>query len=297
VVVISSGRLVGELYASGFTPDMPLAGWSMNKSALSALVGSLVAEGLISPTDRDLLPAWRAPNDPRRAIALDDLLRMRSGLRFDEVYTDPLSDVTQMLFASPDAAAYAASRPLLHPPGTVWAYSSGTSNIVSSILRLALKDRPRDYESLPRRALFDPLGMRTAIMEPDASGTFVTSSFMYASARDWAKLGQLFLQRGEWGGRQILPKTWVDYCLQPTPQSRGGCYAAHWWRKLSREFGGESPAALRIPADAFHAMGHEGQVLSVVPSRGVVVVRLGLSVHGDAWNHAEFLVSVLDALA
>ncbi|MDD5656927.1 MAG: serine hydrolase [Elusimicrobia bacterium] len=293
VVVVRDGRIAAERYAGGFSAHTPLAGWSMSKSALSALVGALVGEERLSPERRELLPQWR---DARRGISLDDLLRMRSGLDFSEVYSDLLSDVTRMLFACGDTAAYAAAKPLRHAPGTHWAYASGTSNIISAVMRRELERRPGAYLDLPRRALFEPVGMGTAVLEPDAAGTFVGSSFMYASARDWARLGLLYLQDGVWNGRRVLPPGWVAYSLTPTPQSGDKLYAAHWWRRLSREFGGGTDAARRIPEDAFFAMGHEGQVLSVVPSRRLVAVRLGLSVHGDAWNHAEFLTGVLDAL-
>lgn len=219
---------------------------------------------------------------------------MRSGLRFAEVYSDPLSDVTRMLFAEPDAAGFAASRPLESPPGERWQYASGTSNILSLVARKAVGEE--GYLSWPRRALFDPVGMSSAVMETDASGTFVASSFLYATARDWARFGKLFLDGGLAGGKRVLPEGWAAFCASPTPQSPDGRYGAHWWLKLSKELGGETPAAARIPKDAFHALGHEGQCLTVIPSRGLVVVRLGLSIDVSAWDHAAFLAGVLDAL-
>jgi hypothetical protein len=138
--------------------------------------------------------------------------------------------------------------------------------------------------------------MSSAVLEPDAAGDFVGSSFMYATARDWARFGLLYAQDGVWAGRRVLPEGWVGFSRAPTPQSPDGCYGAHWWLRLSRDFGGESAAARRIPADAFHAQGHEGQAVTVVPSLGLVAVRLGLAVHPDAWDHAAFLAELLDAL-
>ncbi len=294
VVVVRDGRIVAERYAPGFTARTPLNGWSMTKSALGALVGTLVGDGRLALDAKALLPEWSAPGDARAGITLEDLLRMRSGLRFSEVYSDPLSDVTRMLFDGPDAAGFAASRPAAHPPGTHWQYASGTTNILSLIARRALGEDA--YPSWPRRALFDPLGMRSAVFETDAAGTFVGSSFLFATARDWARFGLLHAQDGVWAGTRLLPEGWVARVTTPTPQAPHARYGAHWWLRLSDALGGATPAARRLPADAFHALGHEGQCLSVVPSRGLVVVRLGLSIDITAWDHAAFLAELLDAL-
>jgi CubicO group peptidase (beta-lactamase class C family) len=294
IAVVRDGRLIAERCAPGFSSAAPLNGWSMSKSILGALIGTLVAEGRLSLSDRSLLAEWRTPGDPRAGIALEDLLRMRGGLAFTEKYSDPLSDVTRMLFDGPDAGGFAASRPLAHPPGTHWQYASGTTNILSLIARRALGEDA--YPSWPRRSLFDPLGMSSAIFEQDASGTFVGSSFLFASARDWARFGLLHAQDGVWDGRRLLPEGWVKLVTTPTPQAPNERYGAHWWLKLSKELGGETAAAQKLPDDAFHALGHEGQCLSVIPSRGLVIVRLGLSIDITAWDHAAFLADLLDAL-
>ncbi len=293
IVVVRGGELLAERYAPGFGIETRFQGWSMTKSVLNALAGVLVGDGRLSLQDSAVRPEWQAP-DARADIRVEDLLRMRSGLKFSEDYADLRSDVIEMLFNQPDAAAYAASLPLQFPVGTTWSYSSGTTNILSAIVRSRVGDA--HYFEWPRRALFAPLGMHSAIMEPDSSGTFVCSSFMLATARDWARFGQLYLQDGIWNGRRILPEGWVRFSTTPTPQSPGGIFGAHWWLGLRAELGGESPAAARIPADAFFAVGHEGQVITVIPSRATVVVRLGLSIYIDAWNHAGFIADVLDAL-
>jgi CubicO group peptidase (beta-lactamase class C family) len=293
VLVVKDGRIVAEQYAAGFTEATPFPGWSMTKSVLGALIGILVGENRLSLGDRALLPLWRN-GDPRGAITVEDLLRMRSGLAFSERYADFSSDVIRMLFLEADAAAYAAARPLSAPPGTLWSYASGTTNILSKIARQIVGDAA--YLRWPRRVLFDPLGMDSAVIETDASGTFVASSFMVATARDWARFGQLYLQDGVWEGRRILPDGWVRWSTSPTPESPGGRYGAHWWLRLQPEIGGETPAAARIPADAYFAIGHEGQTLTVIPSRGLVIVRLGLSIHIDAWNQAALTADVLDAV-
>jgi hypothetical protein len=137
--------------------------------------------------------------------------------------------------------------------------------------------------------------MSSAVFEQDASGTFVGSSFVFATARDWARFGLFHLQDGVWDGHRLLPEGWVKLVTTPTPQAPHGRYGAHWWLKLSKELGGETPAAEKIPADAFHALGHEGQCLSVIPSLGLVVVRLGLSIDITAWDHAAFLADLIEA--
>jgi CubicO group peptidase (beta-lactamase class C family) len=294
LVVVRGGRLLAERYAPGFTAATPLNGWSMSKSVLGALIGTLVADNRLRLSDKSLLAEWRTPGDPRAGIALEDLLRMRGGLAFAEKYSDPLSDVNRMLFDGPDAGGFAASRPLAHPPGTHWQYASGTTNILSLIARRSLGED--SYSFWPRRALFDPLGMESAIFEQDASGTFVGSSFLFATARDWARFGLLHAQDGVWDGRRILPEGWVKLVTTPTPQSPDGRYGAHWWLKLSKELGGDTAAAKTLPADAFHALGHEGQCITVIPSRSLVVVRLGLSIDITAWDHAAFLTDLLAVL-
>lgn len=293
VVIVRDGEVIAERYAAGFSADTPLPGWSMAKSVLSSLVGVLVQERRLSLDQRELLPHWRTP-DPRADISLEDLLRMRSGLRFSELYALPWSDVLRMLYRSSDMGNYSTSRPLAHKPGTVWQYASGTSNILSLICRLTLGDA--SYSSWPRRVLFEPLGMASALFEPDASGTFVCSSYMVATARDWARYGLMWMNGGRVGERQVLDEAWITFSTRPTPQSPQGRYGAHWWLGLNPEIGGETAAASRIPRDAFFAVGHEAQTLTVIPSKRLVVVRLGGAIHIDAWNQAQFIADICDVL-
>ncbi len=285
IVVMWRGQVIAERYARGFTADTPLPGWSMTKTVTAALVGMLVAQHKLSPDASALLPEWRGSGDPRAAITLDELLRMTSGLQFNEDYDDPLSDVAVMLFTQPAVK-----------PGTQWHYSSGTSAIVARVMRVATGGTEDDYLAFPRRALFAPLGMRSAVFEPDASGTLGSASFMYASARNWARFGQFLLQDGMWNGQRLLPKGWVRYLTRATPLSPHEEFGAHLWVKVPEPFNDTGPDARALPADAFHAVGHEGQFVSVVPSRQLVVVRLGLSRPESAWNHERFLERVLDAV-
>ncbi|KML58138.1 beta-lactamase [Burkholderia cepacia] len=296
VVVMWRGQVIAERYAPGFTADTPLPGWSMTKTVTAALAGTLVAQHKLSPDASALLPEWRGSGDPRAAITLDELLRMTSGLQFNEDYDDPLSDVAVMLFTQPDTARFASAKPLAATPGTRWYYSSGTSAIVARVMREALGGSENDYLAFPRRALFAPLDMRSAVFEPDASGTLVSPSYMYASARDWARFGQFLLQDGVWNGQRLLPAGWVHYLTRATPLSTRQEFGAQLWVKVPEPFNDRDPHAAAMPADAFHAVGHEGQFVSVVPSRQLVVVRLGLSRPESAWNHEAFLARVLDAV-
>ena len=291
LVVVYQGRIVAERYAEGFDADMPLVGWSMSKTATNALTGLRVADGKLVVTENALMPEWRDSNDPRRGITLDDLLRMTSGLRFDETYSSDLSDVTQMLFVQGNAAAYAARKPFVHPPETSWYYSSGSTNIVASVLRQTFPDE-REYLRYPRDRLFGPLGMRTAILQPDAAGTFLSASALYASARDWARLGLLFVQDGVWNGERLLPEGWLAYSLRPTVAAPDDRYGAHLWLNLpdSADFG-EPP----MPRDAFYMLGHDQQVVAMVPSRDLVIVRLGLTRPGGDWDNARELAPLVDA--
>ncbi len=288
VVVVQRGEVVAERYATGFGAGMPLPGWSMAKSVFGALAGVLVARGDWRLDAPPPVAEWRGSGDPRGAITLGDLLRMASGLAFDERYADPLADVNVMLWASADTGAFAAARALAHPPGTHWHYASGTTNVVARAMRATLG---AEYAAFPRRALFAPLGMASAVAEPDAAGTFVGSSFLYATARDWARFGLLFLADGEWQGERILPAGWARYAA--TPATAGGRYGAHWWLRLTRP-DGAAPVAL--PADVFHAGGHGGQYVSVVPSQALVIVRLGHAVDRGAWDQEAFVAGIIAAL-
>ena len=215
---------------------------------------------------------------------------MSSGLAFDESYDDPLGDVTEMLFVKDDMARFAASKPLRHAPGSLWAYSSGTSVLLAAVLRETFANED-EYLSYPRQRLFGPLGMTSAVIETDASGTFVGSSLLYASARDFARLGLLFLNDGVWCGERLLPEGWVAYTLTPTKPAADESYGAQMWLKLPESAGyGEPP----MPDDAFYFLGHDEQIVAVVPSRDLVIVRLGLTQEGGDWDHARDLTPIVE---
>jgi CubicO group peptidase (beta-lactamase class C family) len=290
---VYDGRIVAERYADGFDQDTPLIGWSMTKSVVNALLGILVKEGKLALDAPAPLPEWQGTDDPRRGITLAQLLHMTSGLAFDEDYADPLADVTYMLFGVPGAADFAVAKPLRATPGSLWSYSSGTTNILSYAIRRAVGDA--DYHAFPQRALFDRIGMTGAVLETDAAGTFVGSSFMYATARDWARFGLLYLQDGVWSGERILPEGWVAFSRSPAPAAPNGKFGAHFWPLIPEEFrcGSDVPD---LPEDAFHAVGHEAQFVTVIPSRKLVLVRLGAARYPCSWNHQKFVALVLDAI-
>ncbi len=293
IAVIHEGRLVAERYAEGYGPTTPMLSWSMAKSVLAALVGIAVADGRLLLEAPAPVMEWREAGDPRAAITLDQLMRMSSGLAFDETY-GATNDVSRMLFTRADTGAFAAAMPLAHPPDTVWSYSSGTSNLVARVLRDLFGGDLALLAEFARARLFDSLAMTTAFCEPDASGSFTASSFCFASARDWARFGQLHLQDGLWGGRRILPEGWVSYVTTPTSAAPDGVFGAHWWLNAGDPRQPERRTWPSLPREIYAARGHSGQYVVVVPSRQLVVVRLGLA--HDESEKLHGIVPLLETL-
>ncbi|UCF92494.1 MAG: serine hydrolase [Desulfobacterales bacterium] len=295
VVVVYAGKLIAERYAPGVSPTMPLLGWSMSKSVTNALVGVLVRQGKLHISRPAPVPAWQKEGDPRRTITIDQLLRMSSGLEFDETYA-PFADAVSMFYASYDFAAYASQKPLEAKPDTTWHYSSGTANIIARIVRRAAEEEYRSYYTFIHRELFDRIGMHSAVFEPDPSGTFVGSSYVFATARDWARFGLLYLQDGVWEGERLLPEGWVTYSTTPTPPAPRGEYGALFWLNAGSA---SNPANRRwpsIPRDAYSAEGFQEQRVIIIPSRKLVLVRLGHCARRDAWDDEKFIADVLAAL-
>ncbi|UCC53896.1 MAG: serine hydrolase, partial [Anaerolineaceae bacterium] len=292
VVVVYDGQIIAERYAPGFSKDMPMISWSMAKSFANALVGILVGQGKLSLDEPAPVPEWSDTDDARRVITLDQLLRMSSGLSFDESY-GAFSEVSVMLFDRGDTAAYAAAMPLVQEPDKVWHYSSGTSNIISRIARDAVGGTAQDGLEFPRQALFAPIGMNSAVFEPDAVGTFVGSSFVQATARDYARFGLLYLQDGVWQGERILPEGWVAYTTTPTPNAPLGQYGAQWWLNACSEANEAECRWPELPSDIFWADGHDGQFIIIVPSYDMVLVRLGFTLDEEAWDLGAFISDML----
>jgi CubicO group peptidase (beta-lactamase class C family) len=295
VVVVRDGRIIAERYGAGANQSMALQGWSMTKTVNQTLVGILVGLGKLHVKSPAPVPEWGKRGDPRAAITLDELLRMSSGLRFREAYGELDSDVTRMLFRRAGAGDYAASLPLAHPPDTFWDYSSGTANIIARIVRQAVGGSLPQYWAFPRKALFERIGARSAVMEPDSSGIFVGSSFMYATARDWARLGLLYLNDGVWNGERILPEGWVRYTTTPTPKAPLGQYGAQIWLNAGEPGAPEKRSMPSLGTDIYWFDGFEGQHVIIIPSRKLVVVRLGVSQTAQNWDMGKFIEQLLDA--
>ena len=268
-VVLHEGKVVAERYAEGIGPETQLLSWSMGKSFTNALIGIMAGDSLVdihAPMD---IPQWQ--DDERKAITLNDLMQMQSGLQWNENYGNR-SDVNLMLHREEDMGLYALEKPLEHEPGTFWYYSSGSTNLVMRYLRGKFAS-DEAFLSYIRERLFAPLAIARAHFEPDMSGTPVGSSYLYVTARDYARFGQLFLDDGCIEGRRILPEGWVDYTVTPASASEGR-YGAFFW--LNR-----SHACPDAPEDTFSCQGHDGQEIYIIPSQELVVVILGYSPKPD----------------
>lgn len=295
VVVVKNGRIVGERYGEGFSATTPLLGWSMTKTVTAAIVGTLVGQGKIGLDDAGLFEAWKA--DGRNAIKVRDLLSMSSGLEFNEDYGD-VTDVTRMLYLEPDMAGFASSKPLANDVGKAFSYSSGTTVMLSRIWQNAAGD-PAQALALPRKALFDPVGMRSAVLETDARGTFVGSSYLYATGRDWARFGQLLLQDGVWNGQKILPDGYAAFMREPSEAAPTEYTKGQMWLNgpSAGTPDGEDPdAGFDLPAEAVWALGHDGQSMAVIPSQQLVVVRLGLTPSKLGYKSQALVQALVKAL-
>ncbi|MGY3694085.1 CubicO group peptidase (beta-lactamase class C family) [Bradyrhizobium sp. USDA 3240] len=280
VVVMKDGRIVAERYADGIGIDTPLLGFSATKSVISALIGILVRDGKLT-VDRPVpIAAWQDPKDPRHAITVDELLRHTAGLALGSSLQASLASVLEpvnrMKFMEPDMAAYAESIPLETAPGAAWNYHDGNFIILSHLIRNAAGGHAADVMRFARRELFDPLGMRNVVMQFDAVDTPEGSGSMMASARDWARLGQLYLNDGMAGDKRILPEGWVKHSASPTPNAWVGI-GAGFWTNLGDSFGANFRVKHGWPRDAFFAKGTIGQYVIIVPSQHLVIVRLGRS--------------------
>lgn len=265
VLVAYKNQIIAERYLKGFNKNTPVLGWSMTKSILGTLYGILEYQGKIDLNKPAPLPDWQ--NDDRKNITLNHLLRMQSGLAWDEDYTS-ISDVTRMLFLEADMTQVQAEKEAIAPPTEVWNYSSGTSNLLSGILRKQFKTH-HEYIDFPYTALIDKIGMHSMLLETDMEGNFVGSSYAWATTRDWAKFGLLYLNKGNWNGEQLFDSEWIDYIRKPTAKSDGD-YGAHFWLNA----GGKYPD---VPKDMYSANGYQGQRVFIIPSKDLVVVRTGLA--------------------
>ncbi len=281
LVVVYHGQIVAEKYAPGFTAQMPQLGWSMAKSIVNALLGIMVRQKKLDIHAPVPIAAWQ--HDERRRITYAQLMQMTSGQRFQWFPLGP-GDLTYMLFKEKDMSALAANLPLKHPPGTVFHYSDANAILLSRLIRDRLGDSV--YYRFPYEQLFYKIGMRHTVLEPDAGGTFVGCSYCYATARDWARFGLLYLHDGVWNGERILPEGWVRWTASPSGihnyENFEGEYGALWWVNAAGRADAPGWRFLpSVPADCFSCQGLDGQYVFVIPSRNLVVVQLSLNRSGQ----------------
>ncbi|MDE2362086.1 MAG: serine hydrolase [Hyphomicrobiales bacterium] len=272
VVIMQSGRIAAERYAEDATTNTLLAGFSLTKSLTNALIGLLVRDGVIDVTAPGEIAAWRAPDDPRREITIENLLRMESGLDFDETNSG-FDANTHMLYLEDDMAAYSAEAKAIARPGTRWAYSSSGIVMLDRVLRDKIGG-PDELVRFAHERLFGPAGMSNVILGFDATGTFVGGTYSAMTARDWARFGQVFLDDGTIDGKRILPQGWADFSAAPTAAARLG-YGAGFWTNRGDSFGAKARVDFGFPTDSYFGSGSMGQRLVVIPSEGIVIARLG----------------------
>lgn len=283
VVVIYKDHIIGEKYGFGFSKETKLLGWSMTKSITSAVLGLLEKQGRIRIHQDKLFEAWR--NDSRSKITLNNLLQMNSGLEWDEDY-NTISDITKMLYLETDMTKSQLRKSQVTKANQSWNYSSGTTNLLSGFIRKQFKTH-QEYLDFWYSELIDKIGMHSMNIETDLTGNYIGSSYGWATPRDWAKFGLLYLHKGNWNGDQLLNESWIDYTVNPTEGSDGQ-YGAHFWLNAGRSY----PNA---PKDLFSCNGYQGQYIFIIPSKDLVIVRMGLSEH-PIFNVDEFLEIVVNSI-
>ncbi len=284
LLVFYRDTLVREKYAEGFDKHTRILGWSMNKSIAHALIGILVKNGKLKLTDTNLFEEW--DGDERSKISVNDLLQMSSGLDWDEDYSTK-SDATNLLFGEFDCSDFAIAQPLEAPPGTFWEYSSGTTNILSKLIRNQFNN-DEQYLKFPYDSLFNRLGMSSIILDTDQSGNYILSSYGYATPRDWAKFGLLYLNNGMWQGQEILSQDWIQHASTPAINSINKIYGAHFWLNAGGEY-------QDVPLDMYSCNGYQGQFIYIIPSKELVVVRMGLS-EGEEYDKNGVLKYIVESV-
>jgi len=291
ILVSHRGQLLAEGYGEGITAGTPLLGWSMTKTVLGILVGALVEQGKASLDESSLFPLWK---DARAGVTLRQLLEMRSGLAFSEVY-GPLEDATDMLYGSYSFSDFAMDKELEHAPGTHWSYSSGTSNLLARIVHDRVGASMASTHDWMFETLFQPLGMTSAFIETDPSGVFVGSSYMYASAKDWLTLGQFFSGDGMVGERRIVPEGWLQTSIKPVEGAPLGEYGFQVWLNAGASGNATKRLYPKLDREFVFFRGHNDQLVAMLPREELVVVRLGATLD-DSWDTEQFLLDVLSLL-
>ena len=277
VLVIYKDQIISEKYADGFDKNSKILGWSMTKSIVSTVYGIMQHQGKLNVNDKAPIASWK--NDERKNITIHNLLQMNSGLEWNENY-ETISDATKMLFLERDMTKMQENKPLVGTPNNTWNYSSGTTNLLSGILRSQFKTH-QEYLDFWYTDFIDKIGMNSMVLEADLSGNYVGSSYSWATARDWGKFGLLYLHNGNWNGEELFTKQWVDYVTTPTPGSNG-TYGAQFWLNAENKF-------KDVPKTMYFADGFQGQRVYVLPDNEMVIVRFGLL----NFDENEFLKGVL----
>ena len=282
IVVLYKGRLIGEKYAKGVDKNTPLLGWSMTKSITSTMAGLMIRDGYFKLSDQAPVPDWAGT--PKEAITYRDLLQMSSGLEFEENYGG-YSDANKMLWISDTTGIATIPQPLIGKPGELWYYSSGTTNLLMHLMR-GYFDTHEAYLDYLNRQLFNKIGAYSFLIEPDGAGSFVGSSFGWASARDWARVGQVYLDRGYWNGESVVPESWVQF-VQEDAKDAKDVYGGQFW--LNNPHPG-------LPEDTYYMGGFHGQRVIIIPSEDLVVVRLGVTYNASSLDFDGFVNEVIGVL-
>lgn len=283
VIVIYKDKIIAEKYAYGFNKESKLLGWSMTKSIAATYFGILQKQGKIDIMKPAPIAEWQ--NDERKNITINDLLHMNSGLEWEENYTK-ISDVTKMLFQAEDMTQSQINKPLIGKPNQTWNYCSGTTNLLSGILRKQFKTH-QEYLDFWYSSLIDKIGMNSAVIETDMAGNYVASSYGWATTRDWAKFGLLYLHQGNWNGEPLFNPNWVKYVTTPTNTSNGK-YGAQFWLNASGKFPD-------VPRNMYYCSGHQGQMIAIFPSNVLVIVRFGLTEEPE-FDFNAFLSGIISAV-
>jgi CubicO group peptidase (beta-lactamase class C family) len=295
IVFVYRGKIVGERYAPGWTKDTPEISWSEGKSITGALVGILANQGALTLDDFAPIKAWQQPGDPRSQIRIRDLMHMSSGLDFTNLSLNGASTFTRenkhmrVYFDGLNVFEHSINNPLKDPPNTKWRYQNSDPLTLGKIVRDKVEARGENYLTFPQRALFDRIGIRSAVLETDAWGNFIMTGFDFLSARDWARFGLLHLHDGMWEGKRILPEGWIKFVSTPAPADPTSGYGGMFWLNRGRAWAG-------VPDDAYRADGAMGQYTMIVPSRDVVIVRMGPSPGNSGRYFAELAKRLLESL-
>lgn len=300
LIVMKDGKLAAERYAEGYDTDTRFVSWSMAKTVTAIMIGQLVGDGLLRLDAPAPVPRWQRSGDPRAEITLRHLLQMRSGLEHTEAGDPPFeSSEVRMLFLDgrDDMADYATAQPPEAEPGAKFEYSSNTSVILADIAARTLSGgnsaeaRRQAVSDYLHARLLDPLEMSSMVPEFDRAGTLVGGSLMHASARDWAKLGELLRRKGSHRGEQLVPRSWIDAMVQPSPKSPH--YGLQTW--LNRPNGLDEHPLFpdSAPHSLFAMIGHMGQYVIVSPEQGLTVVRLG---HSNAQEREAMLKQLAEII-